>query len=516
MASFYEELQRKDLVDDKENSESRVNVDKWIFRLFLILIGFTPIVVLANVEEVISPLISNMDMLASGMKGDMFTHYKLIMLIILTVIIIMMFLAKIYFMGGTFRKTYLNYVFGAFILAIVLSTIMSPNILIALNGQYNRSDGAISWLCYVILMFIATNIEYPKNVIRYILFTMMPFVYINLVIITLNFYGKDLLQQVWAQKLVSFALPEGAMISEGSEIIGTLNQWNYMSGMFAIMTVMYLIWALLSENWIETIAGAVTASAAIAVMFMSISTSGFLTVVVLIPVIIVAVFRKGIKIYSVVGIVLFLLISIPVFNILDEKSKYVWDESFGFFINKESTAVENAMLFNMDNTAYASDKVLELPVLPASSVSLGTGRLYIWEKTLDLVEDRILFGYGMDTLMYNFPHYNIDARAGLMTETTIVDKPHNGFLGILYGFGIVAFIAIVIIFFTVLKMLFKSLYLKSWDIFLLAMVCLAYFIQTIFNDSLPGMSTVIFVLLGILIRIFYNQSVESVKNERIN
>ena len=54
-----------------------------------------------------------------------------------------------------------------------------------------------------------------------------------------------------------------------------------------------------------------------------------------------------------------------------------------------------------------------LPELPESGWGPGTGRIYIWEKTLKLVKERPLFGYGLDTLMYNFPHDNIEARANL-------------------------------------------------------------------------------------------------------
>ena len=235
MTSFYEELHKsKKYSDEKENTQSRVNVDKWIFRLLLFLIGFMPLVVMGNIEEIISPIISNLDILSSGIKGDLFTHYKAWIVLIITIITGVLLLVKFLFMDGTIRKTYLNYVLGIFVVVIVVSTVVSPNISIALNGQYNRSDGAISWLCYVALMFIAMNIEYPKNVVKYIMYMMMPFVFINLYIITMNFYGKDLLQNSWAQSVVSIMLPEGANISEGSQLLGTLNQWNYMSGMFAI------------------------------------------------------------------------------------------------------------------------------------------------------------------------------------------------------------------------------------------------------------------------------------------
>lgn len=91
----------------------------------------------------------------------------------------------------------------------------------------------------------------------------------------MNFYGHDLLQNSAVSKFVKLFLPEGADITEGSILVGTLNQWNYMSGMFAIMTVMYLTAAVLERTIGRAIGHLVVAIMSIAVMFMSISTSGF-------------------------------------------------------------------------------------------------------------------------------------------------------------------------------------------------------------------------------------------------
>lgn len=284
MTLFYEELHKSNSFDDEqENEQARANIDKWIFRILLFLIGFMPLIVLANGEEVISSIISNIDLLSSGVKGELFTHYKALLLIFGTIITSGLFLAKIIFMRGSIRKTKLNYILSLFSVVLILSTIMSPNVTIALNGQFNRSDGAISWLCYLALIFISMNIEYPKNVVRYIMYTLMPFVYVNLYIITMYFYDKNLLEQNWLQKLVSITLPAGASISEGAVLVGTLNQWNYMSGMFAILTVMFLAWSITSTRWADSILGAVTSSVSILVMFMAMSTSGFLTIIATIP-----------------------------------------------------------------------------------------------------------------------------------------------------------------------------------------------------------------------------------------
>ncbi|WP_431029103.1 O-antigen ligase family protein [Lysinibacillus sp. LZ02] len=518
MSSFYNVI----LNDEEEDLQSRRNVDKWIFRLFLLLLGVMPLIVLASTVEVISPLISNASVLQSGIKGDLFTHYKALFLLVITVIVSGLFLAKIFFMNGTICKTFLNYVLGAFVIAIVVSTIMSPNITIALNGQYNRSEGAISWLCYIALMFIAMNIKYPKNVVRSIMYVMMPFVYINLYIITMNFYGKDLLQKEWVQKFVSLALPQGASIGEGSILVGTLNQWNYMSGMFAMMTVMYLAWAIMSKKWVEIIVGAITASASVAILFMSISTSGFLTIIVVLPVLLLIILKNSEKRMSLIALGVFIVIVTPVFHILSEKNDRVWLESFGFFIDSNPYSKEEAesvstnlnLQFSFTDKVYASEQILELPVLPERSLAFGTGRGYIWSETLELVKERPLIGYGSDSLVYNFPHYQLESRAGMLDENTIVDKTHNIYLAVLYGTGILGFFALIIIVVWNAILVLGTILRKNTEnnlVLILGIAMFAYSVQALFNDSIPAITTIAFVFIGITLSNFNKNELEKDK-----
>ena len=511
MTSFYEELRKSDAIsDEKENAQSRANIDKWIFRLLLFLIGFMPLVVMANVEEVISPLVSKLDVLSSGAKGDLFTHYKALLILFITIITGALFLVKVLFLDGTIHKTFLNYVLSLFVIAIVISTIVSPNIFIALNGQYNRSDGAISWVCYVTLMFIAMNIEYPRNVVKYVMYTMMPFVYINFFIITMNFYDKDLLiNNAWMQSLVSLFLPEGANISEGSHLVGTLNQWNYMSGMFAILTGMYLTWAIVEKSIVPSVITLLTSLVTLSIMLMSLSTSGFVTVSILMLIILYIALKSENKAKGLILIVSLLVMIMPVFHILAEKNPRVWSESIGFIL-KENPYVEKSISakeiynFSFANKVYATESALELPIIPESGISAGTGRTYIWGKTLELVQDRPLIGYGLDSILYNFPHYNIDARGSLRTENTIVDKPHNVYVGILYGTGLIGFLGfILIIVYTVLISL-KELFTKKVSITsVLIIAWFGYLVQAIFNDSLPSVTSIMWLLAGVLVSLIF-------------
>ncbi|MFJ8457678.1 O-antigen ligase family protein [Lysinibacillus xylanilyticus] len=518
MSKFYEKVTYRDVEEDIKSQKS---VDKWIFRLLLIAIGFMPLIVMASVIEVQSPLITNIETLSSGVKGDLFTQYKALVLLVITFLASLLFLAKILFMNGEIRKTKLNYAVGAFAVVIVLSTVFSPNISIALHGQFSRADGAISWICYLALFFIAMNIEYPKNVINKILYSLYPFIIINFFVITVNFYGKDLLQNTWVQKFVSVFLPDGATISEGSELIGTLNQWNYMSGMFSIMTLLFLACAIIDNSNVKRFINIVIALISMVIMLMAMSANGFFTFVCITPLLIWLAIKSQNKKKTFLIIVIFYSMTACFVHFLSLKDPKVWDESIGFFLpinnpyeieESVETSIENMnleifSLWNIDK-ASAAKEAFELPVLPEAKWGPGTGRIYIWEKTLELVQDRPFLGYGLDTLVYQFPHNHIDAR-GNLNEVTIVDKPHNIYVGVIYGTGILGLIAFLVIILISLKSTIREILkfnMSSNIVVALCIAWLAFLIQALFNDTSIGITGPLFAIGGIMLGVLYKKN----------
>lgn len=514
MTSFYGEYREKNIInDEEENRVSRANVDKWIFRLLMLVLALMPLIVMANTTEVVSPLISNISNISSGVKGDLFTNYKALFLLVVTIITGLLFLAKILFMDGKIRKTVLNYLLIFFVIAIVISTILSPNISIALNGQYNRSDGAITWLCYIALLFIALNIEYPKHVIKIVMYSFSPFIVINLITITMYFYDNDILQYEVFQKLITAFIHGGtSTLGEDSYILGTLNHGNYMSGMFAILTMMYLAGVIIEKKIFIKIINLILAIFSVLVIFMSLSTSGFLTLLCISLILIWLFVKSNRKTITILMLSIFLIVSCLSLHTLAQKNSKVWDETFGLFTSSnpytEDVTAFSVSQFNIDKIVFgqkvsAADGKFELPVIPETGVGAGSGRIYIWEKTINLVMERPLFGYGLDTLMYNFPHNNIDARANLETETVIVDKPHNMYVGVLYGTGIIGFIIfmLIIIFLTwmVLKELFTYKATPSCYVTVLAVAWVAFLFQSIFNDSLVGLTAPYWIIIGVFV-----------------
>lgn len=504
--------------DEVEDQRSKQQIDKWIFYILIAAIILVPLLIGGHVSEVVSPLIADAESLISGGKIDFFTFYKFIALVLLTVAAVVLFLYKLFFLDYRLPNRSISCFFAIFIAVIVISTILSPSKTIALYGQYNRTDGALSYICYVLLMFVAMHIQYPKKVVEYVLYAFYPLVIINFILTTLNFTGHDVLMYGPAKTAMTFFAPEIAL-GEGSQLLGTLNHWNYMSGMFAVVTIMYLSWIVIDTNNLRRFINLVIALLSMTTMLIAMSASGFVTFVCITPLIIWLASKSANKKVAFISLLIFTILTAGILHVLSMKDPEAWDESVGFFLPGnpyiEEQSVDTSL--NDDNSwnpsillganAFAAEEVFELPELPESAWGPGTGRIYIWQKTLQLLSERPFFGYGLDTLMYNFPHNDIEARSNL-TVVTIVDKPHSLYVGVAYGTGIVGVVGFLgIIIYTVCAAVVSVVRYKLFSglTVILCIGWLAFLVQALFNDSLPGTTAPLFAIAGIMMAQLYNK-----------
>ena len=66
----------------------------------------------------------------------------------------------------------------------------------------------------------------------------------------------------------------------------------------------------------------------------------------------------------------------------------------------------------------------------------ATGRGYIWSRTLPIVLEKPLLGYGGDTFALYFPQNDLLGKANTYnTFNMYVDKPHNMYLQMVVNFG---------------------------------------------------------------------------------
>lgn len=499
--------------DEKEDKLSIERIDRLIFWLFLAALTLIPLVIGAKANLFVSPLISGTGITSTGYQLDFFTYFKFVLLLIITILSLAIFLYKVLFLNYKIKWNVLSFSIIAFIVSLTLSVVFAEYKSIALWGLYNRYDGAITFISYAVLMLIALHITYPKNALNKLVYTLYPFVWINVIISLLNLYGVNILQNANFHNIFTLFLIDEMAINEGSVLTGTLNQWNYMSGYSAVMTIIFLTLAVFKGSVKFRVVNLLTSIAAYSTILASISTSGFLSLSIMLAFLVLLIFMKEDKKKSLVWFASFVILATISTGILSKHNPLVWTESVGFitktnpFIQVGEATLQNSIFSN--NKVSAADSELKLPELPERTLSGGSGRIYIWENMIPLIKERPIFGYGLDTLTYHFPQNDINKRDGFWSENTIVDKPHNLYIGILYGtglLGILSFMCIVMIFsFKQVKYVIKDV--QTPIIWAFTLCWGSFLIQAVFNDSVIG-ATIVPLLATSIIYAISNSRVE--------
>ena len=169
------------------------------------------------------------------------------------------------------------------------------------------------------------------------------------------------------------------------------------------------------------------------------------------------------------------------------------------WVRNLQTEKTSELYFNYYNSNYFSAGTLPLNKKNyyAESIDLFNnerfmnGRGYIWNRTLPMIVDKPMFGYGADTYTINYPQGDlIDKTLFLGSHVIIVDKPHNLFLNVAFNFG---FIGLIFYFLVALYSIVRSRY----GFFLIPIM--SYFIVGLVNDSVVFATYIIFVLFGLLL-----------------
>jgi hypothetical protein len=134
----------------------------------------------------------------------------------------------------------------------------------------------------------------------------------------------------------------------------------------------------------------------------------------------------------------------------------------------------------------------------------ASSRGYIWSRSLPLLKDTLFIGHGPDTFALYFPQNDfVNKLKYLDTPYTLVDKPHNMYLQIALNTGVLSLVAfIVFVLWFVISAIKLYIKPKSINTFYIAGVScvtavVGYLVAGLANDSIIGVSTVFWVLLGI-------------------
>lgn len=192
-------------------------------------------------------------------------------------------------------------------------------------------------------------------------------------------------------------------------------------------------------------------------------------------------------------------------TLADGNIMYMWFDdnirsvlTFGLFGGKNIHLVDNKIADRIEpvNAEHFGFEGKEL---------VGSSRGYIWSRTIPLLKNCILIGYGADTFAYVFPQQDFLAKYYSYAEGfhITVDKPHNLYLQIFISNGLIALIAFLGICLFYLADSFRLYALrKEYRIEQIygAAVMLAvvgYLAAGMFNDSVVSVAPMFWILLGV-------------------
>ncbi|QGG47193.1 O-antigen ligase family protein [Heliorestis convoluta] len=134
----------------------------------------------------------------------------------------------------------------------------------------------------------------------------------------------------------------------------------------------------------------------------------------------------------------------------------------------------------------------------------GSGRGYIWSRSVPMLKDTLLLGYGPDTYAIYFPQEDLISKLNYMSNAyTIVDKPHNLYLQTAINTGLPSLFAMLAMFgmygYSSLRLYgrsrFDSFYARTGLAIFIAIM--GYLVAGFFNDSLVSVAPVFWVLFGL-------------------
>ncbi|MDI3257115.1 MAG: O-antigen ligase family protein [Kyrpidia sp.] len=536
--------------------EAQQRADRWITGVFLLLVALVPIIMRLKLFTFISPVLYP-GVMGTGIKGDMFTYYKYVFLLIATSAAVLLFLYKMTRGRYEVNPGYINVPLLIVFLLVLVSGLAAPYKSLALGGDFSRFEGTVTYLCYFALFLIAANVEYTNRKADLLMYALALPVAVNVIISLMYFYGHDTFQIPWFRELLVPPGP-GAQSTTGY-LVTTLANPNYLSGFAAVAAALFWARAMWDGGrWPRWAADVVLAVLSFAAVLASTSTSGFATLVVIAVMLVVAGVRLRPRrgwLGFAVPVVAFVL----VFAGMNQHNSLVWTKTIGAFIHlgglrpaavpgegPESGAVAAfaPRALAADDTSSAIGRGTAAPslsggregvpagravqaaaaagapapnapdgvYLPPARTGAGDGRVYIWKRTLPMIAERPWLGHGLDTYMFYFPQDDPEKNSNLSDYNVIVDKPHNMYLGFAFGAGVPALAALLALFvlhaWRTVRTLWRRILPGQAVQMLVPLFAawLAYLVQGLVNDSVIGVSAVAWVLFGVAVSVLRRYS----------
>ena len=325
--------------------------------------------------DFVSPVITNTTTADTGVMNDVFTHYKMIIYYALAVLLIIIFAARLLTSeddGGDFRLTRYDAALGALCALLLLSCIVSEYRIVAFNGFIYMLDGTVEHICYCILFFFGFHVFSKSRFKEWFYVPLFVCGVINALIALLNFCGVSMIDTAIIKTVLG--VPANAVATNARAFLSTFGNANYLSGFGGVLFAVFFTRLMFSESsfrpagksasgkpasgkgifaradglsLFQNVLSFLMVAVSFSIIVTSLSSSGFLTFVVMAPVILVFSALRGINGRKLALAVGSLAVCALILISLSSIDKTVFDETFGMFNmiaygSSGADAVENA------------------------------------------------------------------------------------------------------------------------------------------------------------------------------
>ncbi|WP_312094869.1 O-antigen ligase family protein [Aminipila sp.] len=134
----------------------------------------------------------------------------------------------------------------------------------------------------------------------------------------------------------------------------------------------------------------------------------------------------------------------------------------------------------------------------------GSGRGYIWSRTIPMMKETVFIGHGADTYCLYFPHNDYVGKynAGWSSMNLIVDKPHNMYMGAWIGTGGLSVLSLLVLWFMYIFQCIKLFWKRKPDTFteyaglgIFLGIC-GFLVSGLVDDSTVSVMPMFYGLLG--------------------
>lgn len=487
---------RKILAQQQNNQRAWLRIDKWTNLVILLAIALIPLLIHAKSGLFISPSLTSG--VATSMKVELYTSYKFYFLLLAASVLIGLLLLKTINHHYDIQKTPINILLLILCALLLISLFAAQYKSVALYGSFDRREGTLTFVCYLALFLAAINATLAPHFSRWLKTALGVVIAINLAFGLAAFYGHNPLDIGW---LKGWLVPTGLKGFQPEGIIrSTLSNPNYVSGFSSALLAFFLVYAFNEPGWKNKLINLVLALACFIILLTSLSSSGFVSLLIAAPLILYLALHKQKPGQILIYTGLTAAVVAALFYYASTYQPLVYHEA----LTKPREAVSEVSQWFSPDQEKQSDRLNPLD-LPSPGIAPLSGRFYLWDKTLNLIKEQPVTGYGRDTIVYYFPHNDPDMLANMGTYSGVVDKPHCYYLEVAFGSGLISLLVLLAIFAFILTYAWKAAHSQNKHS-VLASAILAftavYLLQWLVNDSIIAGSVVFWLLNGVAVGIF--------------